>query len=437
MPLSSLNGTIPKLGSDDRSEDVQEILGHIPGWTLRWGIMFVFAIIGLILLGSWFIRYPDTITAQIVLTTPTPPAPIVARAGGRLHLHKKANQRVEQGEVLGYLENPARQEDILTLQQQLATYKTRQLNGTIVTALFSTSMQLGELQASYLRFINTLRNEQFVRQQGAYDQRILALWNRIQQYQQLNLSLKKQEDLFTRELAFAQKQYDRDLLLYQEQTIAAADWEQRQVAFLKVQQSHEAMQANILNNTIQISQLQTQVLDLQLDQKKEQAEGQVAINDALQQLESELASWKQRYLLIAPLAGRLAMTNYWSDVHFVQPGEEIMRVVADSKELYGQVRMPVAGSGKVAVGQSVIIKFDNYPFVEYGTVSGNVASISAVPHEQMYTIEVKLPHGLLTSYHKELSFRQEMQGSADIITRDLRLIERVFYQLHQLIVMVL
>lgn len=36
---------------------------------------------------------------------------------------------------------------------------------------------------------------------------------------------------------------------------------------------------------------------------------------------------------------------------------------------------------------------------------------------------------LTTTYNKEIDFRQEMKGTANIITEDLRLIERFFYKL--------
>jgi mRNA-degrading endonuclease HigB of HigAB toxin-antitoxin module len=50
----------------------------------------------------------------------------------------------------------------------------------------------------------------------------------------------------------------------------------------------------------------------------------------------------------------------------------------------------------------------------------------------MYTINVSLPNGLKTSYNKDLDFKAEMQGQADIITKDLRLIERIFNQFAKL-----
>lgn len=38
----------------------------------------------------------------------------------------------------------------------------------------------------------------------------------------------------------------------------------------------------------------------------------------------------------------------------------------------------------------------------------------------------------ITSYQKQNPFQQEMRGSAEIITEDLRLIERIFYQFREI-----
>ncbi len=81
--ISSSNGTAhPPHRVELRSEEVQEIMGQMPGWALRWGITGVLVAVVLLLLASWFIRYPDTIDARVVLTTQNPPAPIIARTEG-------------------------------------------------------------------------------------------------------------------------------------------------------------------------------------------------------------------------------------------------------------------------------------------------------------------------------------------------------------------
>ena len=42
-----------------------------------------------------------------------------------------------------------------------------------------------------------------------------------------------------------------------------------------------------------------------------------------------------------------------------------------------------------------------------------------------YTAEIELSNDLITNYKKQLPFNQEMQGNAEIVTRDRRLIERL------------
>ena len=37
-----------------RSEEVQEVMGEIPPWILRWGITILFVIVMALLTGSWF-----------------------------------------------------------------------------------------------------------------------------------------------------------------------------------------------------------------------------------------------------------------------------------------------------------------------------------------------------------------------------------------------
>ncbi|SHM83062.1 hypothetical protein SAMN05443669_10953 [Flavobacterium xanthum] len=71
----------------------------------------------------------------------------------------------------------------------------------------------------------------------------------------------------------------------------------------------------------------------------------------------------------------------------------------------------------------------NFPDREFGILKGQVKNISLVPDQDgNLLIDVVLLDGLKSSYQKMIPFQQEMKGSADIITEDLRLIERLLYQ---------
>ena len=107
-------------------------------------------------------------------------------------------------------------------------------------------------------------------------------------------------------------------------------------------------------------------------------------------------------------------------------GDEIMTIIPGDKNYYGNAKVQIAGSGKIKIGQKINIKFDNYPYGEYGIIEGSVQSISLIPKENTYNVTAQLLNGLLTSYGKKLEFKSEMSGQAEIITEDLRLIERFF-----------
>lgn len=98
--------------------------------------------------------------------------------------------------------------------------------------------------------------------------------------------------------------------------------------------------------------------------------------------------------------------------------------------------------GKIKVGQKVNIKLENYPDTEFGVINGTVKSMSVIPDKEgLYFIDVNLCFDKLkpssdkriTSYDKEIEFKQVMRGSSEIITEGSRLIECFFDQFREII----
>jgi HlyD family secretion protein len=56
-----------------------------------------------------------------------------------------------------------------------------------------------------------------------------------------------------------------------------------------------------------------------------------------------------------------------------------------------------------------------------------------MPNNENYVVEVQLPQDMKTNYNIPLKFSQEMKGSAEIITEDLRLIQRFFNPIKSLL----
>jgi hypothetical protein len=120
----------------------------------------------------------------------------------------------------------------------------------------------------------------------------------------------------------------------------------------------------------------------------------------------------------------------WGVNQTIVAGNQVFTVVpSDNVDYIGKAKAPARNAGKLKVGQVVNIRLANYPDQEFGIIKGKVKSISLTPDsEGNLLIDISLPRGIETSYDKKIEFQQEMSGSADIITEDLRLIQRFFYQ---------
>ena len=104
-------------GSDRKVElkenELEDMLGKVPGWLTRNGTMLFVFLFALLLFGAWIFRYPDQKRARIVVTSVNPPADLKARSSGKIvRLFVSDNDQVDAGEVLAMIENPADYEKI-------------------------------------------------------------------------------------------------------------------------------------------------------------------------------------------------------------------------------------------------------------------------------------------------------------------------------------
>jgi len=103
---------------------------------------------------------------------------------------------------------------------------------------------------------------------------------------------------------------------------------------------------------------------------------------------------------------------------------DLQKVFGKETQIAGRIMLPLKEARKVAVGQKINIRLEDYPYMEYGYLKGSVKSISQILNNRNYIVEVEMPQNMTTNYNVPLKFSQGMKGSAEIITEDLRLIQR-------------
>jgi multidrug resistance efflux pump len=419
-----------------RSEEVQDILGHVPAWIVRWGILLILITVILIIAGSWFFKYPDIKRANVIITTENPPATLIARTNGKIQkLFVKDNQNVTTGTRLAIIESAADYRDVLLLDEITSEIRHIIPNfDMLVTLDLSSDYKLGVIQQAYANFLKTHKDYQNFIALNYHEQKINALKSEVGKLEQHLKNLRDIRSLHKSELDLIQRQFKRDSDLFVWRAIAEAEYDKSKANLLGKKYEYQQSELDESQTDLQIATRNQDILDLELTASEERIRQENAWQASFENLVAEISKWKQNYLLEAPIDGIVSFTAYWSENQNVREGDRVMTIIpANQGKIIGKINLPVQGAGKVAINQQVNIKIDNFPYLEYGMVRGIVRNISLVPDNQGYTVEVDLPDGLTTYYKKEIPFKQEMQGTAEVLTDQRRLLDRIISPIRTLI----
>lgn len=409
-----------------RSEEVQDVLGASPRWIVRAGISVILLVVVSLLIGSWFFRYPDIIQSEITITTQNPPASIQAMNSGKItDILVKESDKVQKQQIIAIIENTANFQDVILLEIQLRNFVN------IQDFQDTNQYSLGEIQPYYSSFQRLLKDYKSFLELDYYNNKIESTEKQIKDFKIYYNRLWEQRNMKEQELKIAEMQFERDKKLFEKNVYSKSDYEKAEKTYLQEKLSFENIRSTLANTQMQINQLDQQILDLQLQKSKEEQSQVIALEESAQNLNTQIKQWKLRYLIIAPISGNVTFTKIWSENQNVQTGEIVATIIPnEATNIIGKVAIPSAGVGKVKEGQTVNIKLNNFPYMEFGILKGTIRNISLVPIQSengaIYTAEVELSDSLISNYGKQLKFSQQMTGTAEIITDDLRLLERFF-----------
>ncbi|HEX4888001.1 MAG TPA: HlyD family efflux transporter periplasmic adaptor subunit [Luteibaculaceae bacterium] len=429
---------MPNHNSEDelslRGEGVHEILSYEPGKMIRYGNMAILLIIALLLIGTWFIKYPEIITSSVSVTGQSPTIEHIAQSAGQLKLFVKNNQEVKKGTLLALIDNASSFEDVRYLRDMLDSQtEILATQEADVVLDFDRPLLLGDLQSDFSSLKSQYNTWRSFVADDFYPRKIRALANQYQYYLQLNQKLGSQQDVLTKDLEIAKRKYNRDRKLFEAKVIAQAEMDRSEADFLQKEFAFKNTEITQVNNEIQLREYEKSMLDVEQQYKDLRRQYAIAFVESFKKMQSAINAWEQRFVIEASSNGKVALYNYFADNQFVKPGDEILRVVPKSRDLVARCFVPAFGLGKIELGQRVNIKLDGYPFKEFGMLEGRVKSISPSAKNNLYLVEVSLPNPPVTTYKKKLNFNNEMSGTAEIITADLRLLERLFYQIRSVI----
>ncbi len=412
-----------------RSEEVTEILSVKPPFLVTWGITIFFIVLVGIVAACWFIRYPDVVPAKAKLTSINAPKEIKTKTDGKLEaLLVAEDQVVKKGAVLGYLESRANAEEIISLSKLVDSIQKMLSDNQVLAAagLFQKPLlHLGEVQHDYQVFLSALYVFRQYLAAGFYPQKRRMIQKDFNYLQKLNDNLQQQLVKQRESLALQQEDFAASEYLKKEKVISATEYRTEKSKLISKELGIPQIESSLLSNENSRNEKQKELMELenQIAQQKN------IFIQSLNTFKVEIDDWKAKFLLIAPIEGRIAFATFIQQNQQLQASQLVCFINPGNSQYYAELYMPQSNFGKIRLQQKVLLKLPAYPYQEYGKLEGRLQFISNIPTDSGYLAKVSLRQNLQTNYQKQVQFRNGLTAEAEIVTRDLRLLERFYFSL--------
>ena len=411
-----------------RSEEVQDILTRIPHWLIRFGSFVILMLLLIVFFVSWLVKYPDVITSPIIITTNIPPEKLIAKTSGKIEtILIKDKQIVKENTPLAVIENSANYADVFLLKSIVDTINLE--NNVFPFEKFNDA-RFGEIEQSFAVFQKEYIANNLNQKLQPFKVETSAQSFEQRQLQERLQLLLSQKSINESELLIGKSDLNRYEGLYKKGVIATQEIEKQRLIYLQSQKNYKSLLSSISQLKSSINELNRSSKTTKINENKENVVLERNVIQSFYQLKKAIKDWDLQYVFRSSINGKVSFMQIWSVNQVINSGENMFAIIPNNENGYiGKVKAVAQNSGKIKTGQDVNIRLSNYPDREFGVVKGKVKSISLTPDKDgNLLLDVSLPKGLKTSYKKEIQFQQEMSGTADVITEDLRLIERLLYQ---------
>jgi len=411
----------------NEQEEVEALLGPPPGGLLRWGMGLLAGFLVLLLVLAWLVRYPDVLQAPVILITENAPLQMQALQSGRVQLLVAEGEQVEPGQRLAVLQTAAELEDVLQLENWLTQQAEVENVQGVLEEIVPKGLQLGALQPDFSAFRQKWEQVVFALNENQANRKIAVLERQQAQSQVLQQTLQTQITTLTEELTLSEEQLQRTQELFEKDAMSQIEVDVAERNFLQTRRQLEALQTQVVQNDLRQTELQLQILDLLQAEQKQLADLWQTLHTTRQTLQAALKRWKTTHLFMAPAAGTINLGDVHQSGDFVQQNQLVLTFLPQEARptLVGKAMLPLAGAGKVEVGDSVNIQLADFPYREFGQLRGAVAHIAPIVESGAYELTIAVPQNLETTYGEKLEFKQEMQGRAEVVTEKRRLLARI------------
>ena len=483
-PLTSSSDRAKFVG-DDWSSATQELLDALPRSSTRGLLYLLVALATVVLPWSMLAKVDETSSARGRLEPKEKTIELDAAVAGKVAAIKvKEGDTVKTGQILVELESEVVRAELQQWQKRKAGQMNRLaqlklLKNQLILALHTQQRQNLAQQLEKMSQVAQAR-QNFDSLKALYNLRKETKLAQVEQARQAIATQRAQHQLSKIRLATARERFPRYELAFKEGVIS-------QDRFLEMRQLVQESQENISQTLSEIAQAQYRLKEQQSHYQsiihqaesdsqqawlrlKEQERGyqslvqsgklaELKIEEQLKNLETEVATLsseiaqsesqieslefqlKQR-VLRAPAGGTVFHLPIQGAGDVVQPGEMMVKIAPEGASLVLRAQIATTESGSLKVGMPVKLKFDAYPFQDYGVVEGRLSWVSPDSRKvetkqgqlETFALEIELGQPDLDSRNKNIALTPGQTATAEVIIRQRRVIDFIldpFKKLHK------
>lgn len=358
------------------NRESNDMLGDMPNWLIYTGSYIVYGLIILLIIGSALFNYPDIVKQNIRIDDTGNVEWITSNSNGMIDRFFVDDQsEVKANDTLAILKNTASLKDVKKFCHVLTNveyyYRT---NDVKYLQHYPFDLIMGEMTPAYEQFTQAVRSCIMYHEFDVYPQK--------------------------------KKFLDEELRIL-----------------------------NMTENADEISKLKIkqEIFDLEINHKVEFGKNRRMLELAYEKMVNSLRTWENKYLVVCKNDGTVSWGKSWGMGRKINEGDTLCTVLSQREgKPAGHIRLPESNISEISVGDIVNIELNKYPSHSFGKLAGNVASISFVPYNKNYAIEVEFPNGLVTSSGRKINYEIGMSGQAEIVTSSRSILSRIFSPIMQL-----
>lgn len=354
-------------------ESSSDMLGDMPNWLIHTGSYIVYGLIAVLLVGSCVFKYPDIVTTNVSIDDYSKTDWIMANEDGIIdEFFVSDGAKVKKNDTLGIIRNTASLDDVKRFCKVLTRvewfYRTEDLS---YLEEYPFDLIMGEMFSSYEQFTEAVRANVFAMKYNAYNHR------RSYMQQELKILMK-----------------------------------------------------DSVKNELAILNAKRNLFEMELEHKQVTVQNKRLLELAYERMVNSLKSWENRYLIKSTNDGSVLLGKGWSINNRVSVGDTICSVISEYKgHPKGHIKLSQHQVADIAIGDKVNIELSKFPSHTYGYLLGEVSSVSYVPSNKTYAVEVELPDGMYTTSKLEVDYEVGLVGKAEIITSSRSILSRIFGQI--------